>query len=496
MAAIDLGSNSFHMVVGRVLNGTLRTQDKLRERVRIAGGLTKRGGLTEEAQLRGLGCLERFSERLQNLPEDCVRAVGTNAFRSARNARAFLERAEEVLGHPIEIVSGQEEARLIYLGVAHDIAPEPSRRLVVDIGGGSTECILGEGFDLIRAESLETGCVSFSQRYFPDGKLCRDSFDQAMIAAQQELPDPEEWADESDWDTCIGTSGTAHAVRAILTENGWADDCITYEGLRKLRKALIGFGQAEEVDLAGLRSDRKAVLPGGLAILLAVFKTFEPGQMVTAPGGLREGLLYDLFGRFRHEDVRERTVRAFMTRYQVDGGKARRVEKLALELLAQAGNWKLDRPAFRLLLAWSARLHEVGLAISHSGFHKHGEFLVAHSDMPGFSNDEQSVVAALVRFHRQKIVATAFEDLPHIKPKQAIRLCILLRLSVLLNRSRSGRKLPPIEMQVEKSRIRLHAPEEWLESHPLTRADLKSEAAQLSTIDYELEVADRSAPEG
>ncbi|MGE3164783.1 MAG: exopolyphosphatase [Planctomycetota bacterium] len=489
VAAVDLGSNSFHMIVGRVINGELRTQDRLRERVRIAGGLDPEGEIDEQAQQRGLECLGRFRERLRGLPEDCVRAVGTSTFRRASNVRQFLRRAEEVLGHPIEVVSGQEEARLVYLGVAHNVPPEPARRLVIDIGGGSTECILGEGFDVIRAESRELGCVRYSQEFFPQGLIERDAFDRAVIAARLELPDAGDWVEPFEWDLCLGASGTAHAVRSILRESGWATDGITLDGLRRLRKALLAVGRAEAVDLPGLGTDRKAVLPGGLAILTAVFETFELTHMTTAPGGLREGLLFDLFGRFRHEDVRERTVRNFMQRYHVDDAKARRVERTALGFLGQAQAWRLDEPhGLRRLLGWAARLHEIGLAISHNGFHKHGEFLIANSDMPGFSNDEQRIMAALVRSQRSRIPTRIFADLPHVRPKQALRLCILLRLAVLLNRSHAGRTLPPIGIEVEKNTVRLRTPTGWLDEHPLTRADLKAEAAFAAPAGYTIDV--------
>lgn len=489
VAAVDLGSNSFHMIVGRVISGELRTQDRLRERVRIAGGLDDSGEISEEAQLRGLDCLQRFRERLRGLPPDCVRAVGTSTFRRASNARHFLRRAQDVLGHPIEVVSGLEEARLVYLGVAHNVPPEPARRLVVDIGGGSTECILGDGYDVLRAESRELGCVRFSQEFFPQGVIEKEAFDNAVIAARLELPDSGDWVEPSEWDLCLGASGTAHAIRAILRETGWAPEHITLEGLRRLRRALLAAGRAEAVELPGLGADRKAVLPGGLAILMAVFDTFEIAQMATAPGGLREGLLFDLLGRFRHEDVRERTVRNLMQRYDVDEAKARRVERTALQLARQARAWKLDEPPeLRRLLGWAARLHEIGQAISHTGFHKHGEFLIVNSDMPGFSNDEQRVMAALVRSQRSKISPRAFADLPQVKPKQALRLCILFRLAVLLNRSHAGRAAPPIEVEADGNVIRLRAPSKWLEDHPLTRADLEAESKFVALAGYDLAV--------
>lgn len=474
------------MIVGRVLNGELRTLDKLRERVRIAEGLDRNKSLSKAARERGLACLRRFRERLAHLPDSSVRAVGTNTFRLAQDARRFVLEAEEALGRPIDIVSGQEEARLIYLGVSHHVPSEPARRLVIDIGGGSTECILGEGFDVIRAESLSMGCVGYSSRFFSSGSSRRSDFDEAVVAARLKLSDLESWIEPGGWDVCIGASGTVHAIKNIIVESGWSSEVITYEALRKLRKALLQFESPLEAELPGLRVDRKPVLPGGLAILMAFFQSLKLDSMRVSSGALREGVLYDLFGRIHQEDVRERTVRSFMQRYQVDAKKARRVEKTALMFFDQvAASWKLDRPEFRRMLSWASRLLEIGLTISHSGFHKHSEFLVANSDMAGFSNNEQAIVSALVRAHRGKIPREVFEDL-HIKSKHALRLCALLRLSVLLNRSQRGRELPPLELHQEGNRLTLTAPEDWWQERALTRADLTKEASLLESWGMEL----------
>lgn len=474
------------MIMARHLAGELRVFDRLRERVQIAAGLDTERRIDEPAQQRALECLGRFRERLQALPGVHVRAVGTSTFRRARNARDFLERAEEVLGHPVEVISGQEEARLIYLGVAHNVAPEPSRRLVVDIGGGSTEVILGEGFEVVEARSLAAGCVDHTRRFFPTGEITAPRYDQAVIAARLEIADATALFDPSGWDIALGASGTVHAVAAILRETGWSPEGITLEGLRRLRKALLAARTADALDVAGLRPDRKPVLAGGLAILEAFFESGGPERFAAAPGALREGLLYDLLGRLSHEDVRDRTIRSFMRRYHVDEAKARRVERTALRLLAQAGSWKLDDPESRQLVSWAARLHEIGLAISHTSYHKHGAFLIAHSDMAGFSNDAQLLVSTLVRAHRRKVPPRLFEDLPHLKPKQARRLATVLRLAVLLNRSRGEGPPPPVTLEADKARCVLHFPAGWLEAHPLTRTDLEDEASLIRAWGYDL----------
>ncbi len=487
LAAVDLGSNSFHLITARWVDGELRIVDRLRERVGIAAGLDADNYITEEAQERALECLERFGERLRTIPIGNVNAVGTNTFRQGRNGRAFLDRAEIVLGHPINIISGQEEARLIYTGVSYTLSPEPGRRLVVDIGGGSTECILGEGHDMLEGESLLMGCVSYSLRFFPDGILSRDRFREAEIAARLELQGLEHTFHPTDGVHCLGTSGTVNSVQRILQASGWSDAAITLEGLEKLRKALLAAESVRKLDLPELRTDRKPVLPGGLAILIAVFESLGLARMAASPAALREGLLHDLAGRIHHEDLRNRTIRAMMQRFGVDEAQALRVERTVLHLLAETTEaWGLDGETSRRCLSWAARLHEAGLSISHIGYHKHGEYLITHSEMAGFSREDQMVVAALVRAHRRKLPAQIFEGLPHVSRRNGLRLCLLLRLAALLHRTRTDQALPLIRAVAEKGSIELVFPRGWLDEHPLTGAVLQKEASVLAGAGYQL----------
>lgn len=490
LAAVDLGSNSFHMIIGRLEGERLLLLDRLREPVRMAAGLDESGRLSPEALERVLAALRRFGQRLRDVPPGQVRAVGTYTLRETREPQDLLERAGEALGVPIEILGGAEEARLIHLGVSHDQPPTDGHRLVVDIGGGSTECILGKGFQVLYPESLQMGCVHYSRRFFPDGKLTRKAFGRAEIAAKLELETLERRFRAIGWSDCVGSSGTALAVAGILREKGWTRGSITPEGLEKLRKAAIAAAEVEGLLLPGLQPDRATVLPGGLAILRAVFDTLGIESMTASKAALRDGLLYDLLGRIRREDVRDRTIRALSERFSVDQGQAERVWDSARRLLdAVALPWGLASEQDRQLLEWAARMHEVGLALAYSGHHKHGAYILASADMPGFSREDQEHLAAIVRGHRRKLSRGHFAHFPPPWPLRLLRLCVLLRLAVRLERTRSPQPLPAFGVEVAGDGLVLRLPEGWLEEHPLTVADLEDEAALLASAEIELRLA-------
>jgi len=489
LAAVDLGSNSFHLIVAQASNGTLQVVDRLRETVRLAGGLdpvTK--VLAEEDMARGLECLERFGQRLRELPPHAVRAVGTNTLRSARNGDAFRRRAEQVLRHRIEVIAGREEARLIYLGVAHGVGGGLPRPLVIDIGGGSTELIIGEGFDPVHMESLYMGCVSMSRAHFGDGRISKARFADAVLAARLELEPLEATFRAASWDAGIGCSGTVKAIAAVCRAEGWCDHRLTAEALEKLRRALVDAGQVDKLALKELRDDRKPVLPGGLAVLIAVFEALEIDSVGVSEVALREGLLYDLIGRIRHEDVRARTVRSLAERYGVDAEHGARVERKALMCLEQvAADWGLAGDEYRDMLSWAARLHEVGLAVSHNQYHKHGGYLLQYADLPGFSRQDQALLASLVRGHRRKFPLAVFEALPAEWVLPAQRLCALLRIAVALRRGRHVTPIPRIRLEARERRIQLTLPGGWLDAHPLTRADLEEEARYLEAAGYDFD---------
>jgi len=486
LAAVDLGSNSFHLTVARLAHGELQVVDRLRIRVGLAEGLGPRRTISEPVAQRALACLEQFGQRLADVAPHRMRAVGTYTLRRARDADDFLSQAEEALGHAIEVVSGAEEARLIYLGVSHQLPPTRGRRLIVDIGGGSTECIVGEGFDALAMDSLSMGCVRFSQRFFEDGQITARKYDRAVLAARLELETLEGAYRESGWDECVGSSGTILAVREILYQNEWSAGTITAKGLRKLAKAIIAAGSTKQLDLPGLAPDRRPVLPGGLAILQAVFTALEIQEMATSQGALREGVLYDLLGRIQHEDARDRTIRAFASRYGADEGQASRVAATVVRLAEQTTEaWGIADDQLRLL-RWAARIHEVGLAVSYAGHHKHGAYLVANSVMPGFSREDQQLLATLIRNHRRKPSRTSLREVRSLSTMKVAYLVALLRLAVRLHRGRRSAVVPAIQVRAREGRIRLRFPDGWLDEHPLTRADLEDESALLERIGIEL----------
>ncbi len=488
LAAIDLGSNSFHMIVGRLQNDQLQVIDRLREPVRLASGLTDRHKLQPQATQRALGCLERFGQRINELPPENIRAVGTNTLRRIHPDEGFLEQAQKALGHGIEVISGIEEARLVYLGVAHSLPHPGGRRLVVDIGGGSTELIIGEEFQPVRLESLYMGCVEMSQRFFADGSIEKSAMKNAILAARLELQPCKRLFQSTGWSMATGSSGTIRTVRDVVLEMGWSDNGITAESLKKLRSALVEAGSAEALTYASISDDRKPVFAGGVAVLSAVFHALKIDRMLCSSGALREGLLYDLLGRIQQHDIRESTVQSLAQRYHVDLDQASRVEQTAMALVDQAApQWQLQLGEARQWLHWAAQVHEIGLVIAHNQYHKHGAYLIEHSDLPGFSMRDQRLLSILVRCHRRKFHNLLIEELPESLREKATHLCLLMRLAVLFNRSRSSRNFPKLHLSVSDDLLRLQLDREWLDEHPLTQADLKLEKKHLKGTGIKLE---------
>jgi len=487
VAAIDLGSNSFHMIVARVSDGDLQVIDRIKEMVRLGAGLQEDKSLDAETQARALDCLQRFGQRLRSMPHDSVRAVGTNTLRQTRDAESFLIAAEQALGHPIEVVAGREEARLVYLGVSHGLTASEERRLVVDIGGGSTELIIGEGFSPIVRESLHLGCVSMSRAWFDDGAIKRKSMKKAVIAARLEVSPVETRYRILGWQAAVGSSGTIRSIRDVVQAAGWSEQGITLPALRELQAALVAAGHIDKLQLEGLSEERKPVFPGGVAVLLGVFEELGIEQMGVSDEALREGLLYDLMGRIQHEDARERTVKALGSRWSADAEHAARVQATAIVLLDKlAEAWNLPHDEYVDMLSWAASLHEVGLTVAHSQYQKHGAYLLENSDLSGFSRQEQRILAALVRGHRRKFPRAYFMALPDAVTAPAIRLCVILRMAALLHRSRDATTLPDIEVSGDQGNLQLVFPADWLKEHPPTRAELKREKLYLKPAGIKL----------
>ncbi len=483
IAAVDLGSNSFRLQVGRIVSSQIYPLDGLKESVRLAAGLTADKQLDAASQQRGIEALARFAERLRDFDPGAVRAVATNTLRVAKNAGKFLDKAELALGFPIEVIAGREEARLIYLGVAHTLARPETRQMVVDIGGGSTELIIGQNIDPIRLESLYMGCVSFSLRFFPDGKVDKRSFKEAELAARRELQTIVHEFREVGWDEAIGSSGTAKAIVDLIEMNGWSEHGITRDGLEKLRGELIQAGAATRLKLEGLRADRIPVLPGGLAIMSAIFKEFGLERMAFSEGALRLGVLYDQLGRYHHDDLREATVNRFMQRYEVDRRQAARVAHTALGLLRQLVPASREAGhADAQFLVWAARLHEVGISVAHSSYHKHSAYILANADMPGFSRRDQARLSRLVLAHRGKLERA--QPLGGAAPEWTLIFC--LRTAVLLHRSRDDQPPPAHFAGFSRNGFQLRLGADNLNVLPLTAAALEDEAQQWAGIGGEL----------
>lgn len=503
VAAVDLGSNSFRMLVAQAVNtpsGTqLRPIDTLRETVRLAAGLTENKLLGNDAYQRGLVAIRRFGERIRGFDPANVRAVATNTLRVAKNAQQFVQEAERALGFPIEVIAGVEEARLIYIGAAHEVPAVQGNRLVIDIGGGSTEFIIGKGYEPKLMESLYIGCVSHSLRFFPKGNIDAHAFKEAELAARREIQVISGAYLKAGWDQVIGSSGTARALAELIANNhfnGYSSNLtmgrvngssgiITREGLKSLKKHLLKYEHVNHVELLGLKDDRRAVWPGGLAIMLAAFDELGIEDMEVTDAALRSGVLYDLLGRSQHHDMRYVTVEQFMQRYLVDREQAARVGKLAADFLQQLPKPESEsRDNNIALLQWAANLHEIGLSISHNGYHKHSAYIAGNADMPGFSKNDQARLAALLIGHTGKLGKLAnnhnFEDW---------RMLFCLRLAQVLCRGRNDVSFPKVKVSEYDGSYLVSIPKDWATEHPLTEFSLLKEAAEWERIGRSYQVS-------
>jgi len=490
LAAVDLGSNSFHLEIGRVVERQIYPLDAVREVVRLGGGLTADKRIDRATQARALESLAKMAERLRGFPRQAVRAVGTNALRVAKNSPQFLREARQALGFPIEVISGREEARLIYLGVAHAmpaaVGSKIERRLVVDVGGGSTEFIVGTGLEPQLTESLYMGCVSYSLKYFPDGRIDKAGMRAAELAARQELAGIVGAYRAAGWDEAVASSGTARSIENILRENGFAEDGLTRAGLEKLRSLLLKSEKADPDRIAGLRPNRAPVLPGGVAILGAAFDELGLESMKVSAAALRHGVLYDLLGRVEHRDMREATVAQFMRRYHVEAAQAERVKQLALTIYdALTPGSEREDDADRLMLEWAARVAEIGLSIAHAQYHKHSAYVLSNADMPGFSRMEQARLARIVLAHRGKLRKMQDAGLEGSDWK----LVFALRTASLILRSRSDAKLPFLRVAADAGGFAIDLPQSWLDESPLSAAALEAEADHWKTVGMKLQVS-------
>lgn len=485
IAAIDLGSNSFHMVIARIVNGALQVLGRLKQRVHLADGLDSNNMLSEEAMERGIACLALFAERLQGFPEENVCIVGTHSLRQAANAEEFLKRAAKVIPYPIEIISGHEEARLIFMGVAHT-QPEKGRKLVIDIGGGSTEMVIGEDFDPLLVESRRMGCVSFARQFFPNGEISKDNFQRARLAAAQKLENMAWQYRIQGWQAALGASGSIKAAHEVLIALGEKDGLITAERLELLRNEVLKYKRFSELALPGLSEDRQAVFVPGLSILCGVFDALAIKQLRLSDGALREGVLYEMEGRFRHQDIRSRTSRSLAEHYNIDHEQAYRVLSTVQQLYAQwmAQNSKLVHPQLEALLNWAAMLHEVGLSINHSGMHRHSAYILQNTNLPGFNQEQQLLLATLVRFHRKGVKLDELPRLTLFKKKQYIPLIQILRLAALLNNQRQSTTTPEsLELETNGFHWILRFPQGYLQQNNLVQLDVEKEQSYWKDVE-------------
>ena len=486
-AAVDLGSNSFHLVVSRYEHGRFVVVDRHRESVRLASGLDAKGNLSDEVRQRALACLEQFSQLLNLIPEENIRVVGTNAMRRMRDDSDFFNAAELALGAEIEIIAGREEARLIYLGVVKGSELGDEGRIVVDIGGGSTEVIVGASDEPQHRESLEMGCVVVSNQFFADGVLTAERFEKAILHCELAIQPVVRLFKAQGWLHAIGCSGTIRALSGMLDAMGWANGEITKSALHNLYEHVIAAGDVEKVEISGLNDDRRPVFAGGLSILMAVFELLDLERMQVSDCALRDGVLQDLVGRRTKNDARDIAISALIKRCAIDTRHAEFVCGTALKLYDHvSSSWDIDTQLIRKMLEWSALVHELGMLISHDNYHKHGAYVIQNADMVGFARRDQMLLSSLVKGHRRKFPLRDFERLPASIVTPAKRLAVILRVAVLLHRTRSTPLPQGLSASAKGGQLKLSFPDKWLLEHPLTAADLEQEQRWLSLVGIDL----------
>lgn len=491
-AALDLGSNSFHLIVARVDHGELIAVERLKEKVQLARGSV--GGVMQEAAIRrGLECVARFAQRLRAVPLDRIAVVGTAALRDATNRDEFLRPAEQLLRHPIRILTGEEEAELIFLGVSHALTAGEGRRLVIDIGGGSTEFCVGGSFAPQRSASVDLGCVSLTDRCFGDGRSLAQGYLDARDAARALVaPIAATWREDIRGAFAVGTSGTIESVRNVLLANGFDAGPITRAGVAELERAIVERRWVSDLSVPGLEPERVDIFPAGLAAVATVLEALDIERIEFVDASLQHGLLYDLTARRSAENVQQRTVDGWRRRFGVDRAQAARVRRLALELFdAAADDWGLDATEHRLLLGWAADLHEIGLIVSARQPNRHGAYLVENGDLPGFTADERRAIALLIRSHRGGFPVFAFASFAAPLAQSLKRLAVLLRLAVIFERTRTDVDSPAVTIAVANDRIEVTISRTWLTDHALSRAELDWERERLAAAGLMLNVASR-----
>ncbi|WP_058911763.1 guanosine-5'-triphosphate,3'-diphosphate diphosphatase [Entomohabitans teleogrylli] len=487
-AAIDLGSNSFHMLVVREVAGSIQTLSRIKRKVRLAAGLNTDNSLSAEAMERGWQCLRLFAERLQDIPGDQIRVVATATLRLATNAQVFIDHAQTILGCPVQVISGEEEARLIYQGVAHTTGGA-DRRLVVDIGGASTELVTGTGAQATSLFSLSMGCVTWLERYFADRNLAPENFAAAEQAAREVLRPVADELRRHGWKVCVGASGTVQALQEIMMAQGM-DERITLSRLLQLKQRAIQCLRLEELEIEGLTLERALVFPSGLAILIAIFNELKIDCMTLAGGALREGLVYGMLHLAVDQDIRSRTVRNIQRRFMVDVEQAQRVAQLAGDFAQQvSGEWQLE-PLSQELLSNACLLHEIGLSIDFRQAPQHAAYLIRHLDLPGFTPAQKRLLAALLLNQINPLDLSSLHQQNAVPPRVAERLCRLLRLAILFAGRRRDDRLPQLALHASQDHLQLSVSAPWLTTHPLLKENLQQEVLWESYVHWPLDIAE------
>ena len=489
-AVADLGSNTFHLMIAEVDGTKFTVIDKIRYPVKLAEGFDEDRNLTEEAIQRGLDIIEMYGQRLKDFHPRFVKIVGTNALRRARNSRDFVSRATEIVGYPVEVISGYEEARLIYLGVARSIESNGQNRLLIDIGGGSSELVIGKDFEPIDMESLDIGCLSSTVDFFPDGKITKQAMHNAVITAGLKIQPYVQYMKRIGWETAIGSAGSIIAIGKVLESKGWTNGEITFAALDKLRKELVADGRFKGEDYPEISQDRANAFAGGAAVLYGLMKNLDIETIIPCDGGLREGMLLDLFGKIEHRDIRDTAIKQFAKDYKFDEKQSKLVEDAAMKIfMAVKDNLRIDDIHSENYLRWAAMVYEIGLSISHSKYHKHSAYLVKHTDLAGFTREEQQILRFIIQGHRKTFPNDLLNKLPACDHYRVTVLCIIFRLAVLFCRSRNHMPLEELEFKAEQGILNLSIPPEWLEQNPLTEADLKLEQQAVETSGWKLNFA-------
>ena len=491
LAAIDLGSNSFRLEISRYDHGQIQRVAYLKETVRQGNGLDSDRNLTDEAMQRGWDCLARFAERLSGFKKSQVRAVATQTLREAKNRDAFLKRGCEILGFPIEVIAGTEEARLIYQGVSHLLPSSNERRLVIDIGGRSTELVLGQGLNATETASFRVGSVAWSMKYFPAGDFTEQAFDKAEIAAQAVLEEALSTYPRTHWEKAYGASGTIGAVADILALSGFPEGEISLDGLNWLVKCLVRAGQASKVQLEGLKEDRRAVIGGGVSVLRALLTLLQVSTLHVAHGALRHGVLFDMVERQDHDtDTRDLSIQRLAVKFAVDAAQGLRVGRVAVHLLQQMHIAPKDTEAETLerlcrKLSWAAQLHEVGVAISHSDYHKHGAYILDNADLLGFGMPELHRLGLLVLGQRGKLKTLEGE----LIDDEFAKMLMALRVSLILCHARKDPDYLALRLHCDdhKQRITLNAPSSWAQEYPQSAHLLKQESTSWAKAPWSFE---------